>query len=107
MSDDLSIPADWRPAPPVLESVDPSELPELPPVGTRVLTEEEQRARRIFATCRWAGVIAITEMASGFDAAMAVVATGPADFLPDEEDFAKINETGQVAIRYIETGSTS
>lgn len=107
MSDELSIPADWRPDMPKLESAsDPGMIPlVLPEVGKRVPSDREMRERRIFATCRWAGVVAVTEMADGYDAAMQIVTEGPDRFLPDDEDWEKINETARVAINYIENGA--
>lgn len=77
----------------------PVALPELPLITP---SERKERARRIFATMRWAGVIAVTEMVDGYDNAMKIVEEGPERFLPDDEDYEKINETGIKAIAYIE-----
>lgn len=80
----------------------PSALPELPLITPPVATD---RAKRIYATMRWAGVIAVTEMSEGFESALRVVEEGPERFMPDDEDFGNINATAVRAIAYIENGA--
>lgn len=67
-----------------------------------------ERAKRIFAVCRWAGVIAVIEMTDGYDSAMEVVKKGPQEFMPNEDEWAldNLSESAKVAINYIEAGET-
>lgn len=108
MSDELSIPTDWRPEPPSLatEHWAPTTLPtpnDITTAGAELLVLDD-RARRIFATLRWAGIVAITETVEGYDAAMRVVHAGPAEFLPPDEDWSleKLSQSAVIAITYIE-----
>lgn len=79
----------------------PASLPVVAPTP-----EQQERQKRIYATMRWAGVIAVTEMRDGFDAAMEIVSDGPERFMPDEHDMERINSTAVTAITFIETGRT-
>jgi hypothetical protein len=111
MSDpnELSIPADWRPAPLTLEvTADPAALPALDQIQDAVdtMTFLGDRAKRIFAVGRWAGVVAITEMRDGYDAAQRVVMEGPQVYYPTDDDFDRINLTSKIAINYVESGAT-
>jgi hypothetical protein len=86
------------------------ELPTPDEVQSRMAELEAlgERAKRIFATARWAGVVAVTEMSDGYEAAMEVVRAGPQQFLPDPEEWGpeRLSESARVAIEYIETGQT-
>lgn len=80
----------------------PASLPVVAPTP-----EQQQRQKRIYATMRWAGVVAVTEMRDGFEAAMEVVEAGPEQFMPDDADMERINSTAVTAITFIETGRTA
>jgi hypothetical protein len=107
---ELSIPTTWKAAPLALETADPAStsMPGLDEfaAAAAALHEANERSKRIFATCRWAGIVAVTEMSDGYDAAMRVVAEGPAKFLPTEDEWDRINTTARIAINYVESGAT-
>lgn len=78
-------------------STTPTDLPTL-----QVAQQQQERAKRAYAVMRWAAVIAVVELRDGYDAAMEVVDAGPAQFQPDDTEWANLNLAQTVGINYIE-----
>ena len=100
---DIHLALDPLPEP---EQFGASALPLLPVITDAIdeATFRSARARRIFAACRWAGIVAVTEMVEGYDAAMRVVQDGPQPFMPDDDDWVpeKMVPSVGIAINFIE-----
>lgn len=61
---------------------------------------------RVYAVARWAADLAITEMRDGTEHALILRDAGPEQYLPTEDDWARINDTAKMGVNYVLTGST-